>query len=99
MALTDAQRKYLRSLGHDLKPVVLTGAAGLTPSVLAEIGGALDHHELVKVRLRGADRKEREAMIGRICTGTGAELVQRIGHVALLWRPNPERRRVSLLPA
>jgi RNA-binding protein len=94
--LTKAQREHLRRLGHDLKPVVLMGAAGLTDPVLAEIRGALDHHELVKVRVRGTDRDGRDATIGRICAETGAELVQRIGHVALLWRPNPERRRVSL---
>jgi len=96
MPLSDNQKKHLRGLGHALKPVVSTGNAGLTPAVLEEIRGALAHHELLKVRIRADEREDRDAMIETVCRQTGAELVQRIGHVALLWRPNPERRRVSL---
>ncbi len=96
MPLSDHQKKHLRGLGHALKPVVSTGSAGLTPSVVEEIRGALAHHELMKVRVRAEERGDRDAMIEAVCRETGAELVQRIGHVALLWRPNPERRRVSL---
>lgn len=96
MSLTEKQKKHLRGLGHSLEPVLLTGAAGVTPAVLAELDATLAHHELVKVRVRAAERTERDAMIEALCEGSGAELVQRIGHVALLWRPNPERRRVPL---
>ena len=96
MHLTDQQRKHLRGLGHALRPVVVTGEAGLTPSVLAEIRSAITHHELIKVRVRAATRGDRDAMVEAICRDTGAELVHRIGHVALLWRANPENRRVSL---
>ncbi len=96
MALTEHQKKHLRGLGHDLHPVVTTGAAGVTPAVLAELEEALSHHELLKVKVRADTREDRDAMVGQLCERTGAELIQRIGHVALLWRPNPERRRVSL---
>lgn len=96
MPLSESQKKHLRGLGHALKPVVSTGGAGLTPAVLEEIRSAIAHHELIKIKVRAEDRADRDAMIGAICSDTGAELVQRIGHVALLWRPNPERRRVSL---
>jgi RNA-binding protein len=96
MPLSDNQKKHLRGLGHALKPVVSTGSAGLTPAVVEEIRGALAHHELLKVKVRAGEREDRDAMIESVCKQTGAELVQRIGHVALLWRPNPERRRVSL---
>lgn len=98
MTLSDSQRKHLRRLGHELKPVVLTGSAGVTAAVLAEIEGALAHHELIKVRVRAGDREAREAMIARICAETGAELVQRVGHVALVYRPDPESPGI-VLPA
>jgi RNA-binding protein len=98
MSLTDSQRKYLRRLGHELKPVVLTGAGGYSQALVAELAAALDRHELLKIRVRAADREQRDAILGRLCEATHAELVQRIGHTALLWRPNPERRRVSLPP-
>lgn len=96
MSLTEKQKKHLRTLGHSLEPVLLTGGAGLTPGLLAELDTTLAHHELIKMRVRAADRASRDEMIEALCEASGAELVQRIGHVALLWRPNPERRRVIL---
>jgi RNA-binding protein len=96
MSLTEKQKKHLRGLGHALEPVLLTGGAGLTPGLVAELDSTLAHHELIKVKVRAGDREERDAMIQALCEASGAELVQRIGHVALLWRPNPERRRVPL---
>jgi RNA-binding protein len=96
MSLTEKQKKYLRKLGHTLEPVVLTGGDGVTPGLLAELDATLAHHELVKVRVRAGDRATRDETIRALCEASGAEIVQRIGHVALLWRPNPERRRVEL---
>lgn len=96
MSLNDRQKRHLRRLGHELEPVILTGSAGLTPGLLLELDSTLDHHELLKVRVRAGDRDGRDAMIRALCEESGAELVQRIGHVALLWRPNPERRKIPL---
>ncbi len=96
MQLSEQQKKFLRRAGHQLKPVVLIGGAGLSDSVRAELEQALDHHELIKVRVRVADRAERDAIIGQICEQSGAELVLRIGNVALLFRRNPERPRLEL---
>lgn len=95
VSLTESQRKNLRRLGHDLNPIVMIGAAGLSDAVLEEAEGALDHHELVKIKVRAGDRTARDEIIRRLCEATGAELVQRIGHMALVYRANPERRRVN----
>ena len=95
MPLTDSQRKNLRRLGHGLNPVVMIGAAGLSDAVLEEAEGALEHHELVKIKVRVGDRAARDDIISRLCARTGAELVQRTGHMALLYRANPDRQRVN----
>jgi RNA-binding protein len=96
MNLSEQQKKYLRGLGHDLKPLVMVGDAGLSDSLLAEFESTLDHHELIKVRVRVGDRDERDAIIGKLCAESSAVLVQRIGNIALLYRPNlnkkPEKR-------
>jgi RNA-binding protein len=96
MALPEKQRRRLRQLGHALKPVVIVGGQGLRDAVIAEIDGALAHHELIKVRVNAGERTARDAMIGSICDACGAELVQRVGHVALLFRRNPEKPRIKL---
>lgn len=83
-------RSRLKARAHHLKPVVSVGAAGLSEAVLTEVGLALDHHELIKVKIGAADRDERRLLMQVLCEKTGAELVQHIGHTAVLYRPRPE---------
>ena len=96
MNLSEHQKKYLRGLGHQLKPLIMVGDAGLSESVLAEYESTLDHHELIKVRVRVGDRDARDAIIEKLCNDSAAVLIQRIGNVALLFRQNlkkkPEKR-------
>ena len=94
--LKEFQRKYLRGLGHALKPVVIVGDKGLTATVLAEVESALGHHELIKVRLRAGERALRDGMIDELCKSSGADLVQRTGNIALLYRRNPEAVKIRL---
>jgi len=94
--LTEHQKKHLRGLGHKLRPVVMIGDAGLTTSLLEEYERTLEHHELIKVKVRVGDRAARDSIIDDLCEKSGAELVQRIGNTALLFRRNPEQERVLL---
>jgi len=94
--LTEPQRRLLRSLAHPRKPIVIIGRNGLTESVLTELERALDHHELVKVKVGIGDRGERASAIEAICQHTGALLIQRIGFVATLFRRNQEKPVISL---
>ncbi|HEX7047146.1 MAG TPA: YhbY family RNA-binding protein [Gammaproteobacteria bacterium] len=94
--LTDKHRKYLRGLAHDLNVVVQTGSNGLTDAVLAEIDGALTAHELIKVRFVAEERDDRDAMIQHACDTLGALLIQRVGHVATLFRRNPKKPKIAL---
>jgi RNA-binding protein len=95
-ALSNPQKRYLRGLAHDLKPVVLVGAKGVTPAVLAELDAALEQHELIKVRVAAGDRDEREAWIGALVEGGDAALAGRIGHVAILYRRRKDKPFVIL---
>lgn len=92
MNLSVTQKKYLRGLGHALKPVITVGDAGVTESLLKEFMTTLDHHELIKVRVRAGSRETRDEIIARLCAEGSASLVQRIGNVALLYRPNLRKR-------
>jgi RNA-binding protein len=94
--LTDAQKKHLRRLGHDRKPIVLAGKGGLGTALIAELDRALTDHELVKIRARVGDREERDSVLEGLAQATRAELVQRIGHVALFYRANPEKPGILL---
>ena len=96
MPLTQSQKRFLRSQAHQLRPVVMLGQHGLTDNVLAELEGALDAHELVKVRISGADRAERYGVIDEMVRRTGADLIQSIGHVAVLFRRNRRKPKIAL---
>jgi len=90
MSLSEKTRRELRGRGHALKPVVSIGNAGLSPAVLRELELSLEHHELMKLRIGGAERAQRRQMIEAICRQLGAELVQAVGHVALIYRERSE---------
>ncbi|MEM9404110.1 MAG: ribosome assembly RNA-binding protein YhbY, partial [Pseudomonadota bacterium] len=96
MALKESQKKFLRGMGHQLKPVITVGGAGLTDTVQKEFDSSIAHHELIKVRIRVGDRESRDDIIEQLCTVSGAELVTRIGNVALFYRQNPEQPRIPL---
>ena len=95
-ALSERQRRHLRGLAHPLKPVILMGKTGLTDSVAAETTRALHDHELIKVKAPGGDRAARDAMLHTLAQQTGSTLVQRIGNVAVLYRPRPKMPRILI---
>ncbi len=95
--LTPAQRSFLRSRAHALKPVVVTGQAGVTDAVMEEIERSLAHHELIKIKLNFEDRGIRRQQAEIICQRTGCQEVQHIGRMAVLYRPAKKPR--ILLPA
>jgi RNA-binding protein len=96
MQLTERQKRHLRKLAHPLRPVVHIGDAGLTEPVASETERALRDHELIKVKVRAADRDARDRMLEDLAQRTGSALVQRIGHVAVLYRPNPEMGKLVI---
>jgi RNA-binding protein len=98
MQLTEKQRRHLKGLAHPLKPVIRMGNAGLTDGVVAETDLALAHHELIKVRLPGLEREDRDAALASLAERTRSAMVTRIGHVAVLYRPRPDVPRI-VLPA
>lgn len=90
MSLTGKQRHYLRGLAHHKNPVVSVSDAGLSASIMTEIDQALSHHELIKIKLRVGDRSDRRAALENICTKIGAEAVQEIGQIVVIFRAAPE---------
>jgi RNA-binding protein len=96
VALTASQKRHLRSLAHALKPVILVGGKGVSEAVLAELDLALERHELLKVKVAAEDRDERDAWIEQLAERAEAALVQRVGHVATLYRASREKPEIVL---
>ena len=94
MALNVRQRQHLKALAHHRKPVVQVGNAGITAAVIKEIELALGRHALLKIRLPGVAREARTEMLEKICEATGANAVQEIGRMAVIYRRAEKPRLV-----
>lgn len=88
--LDKTTRRALKQQAHHLKPVVQTGANGLTDAVTAEVDRALHDHELIKIRIVADTRVARRDDINTLCDTLNAACVQQIGHTATLYRPRPD---------
>ena len=94
--LTSKQRQFLKGKAHALSPVVRVGKGGLTPAVVKEAKTALRAHELVKVRIEAEDGDDRREMAEQLAQDTGAQIVARVGKVAVLYRARDEDPGIQL---
>ena len=96
-ALTGDQKRKLKSLAHNLKPVVMIGKNGLSEGLLAACDRSLNDHELIKIKFIGF-KDEKKDLMGKITAHTGSELISIIGNIAILFRRNadPDRQQIDL---
>ena len=96
MVLNSKQRRQLRSLAHPLKAVVQIGQQGLTHALVRQVEQALDHHELIKVQVGQDMELTRKEAAAELAKEAGAELVQVIGRMVVLYRKHPEEPKIEL---
>ena len=85
-----SSKQALKAKAHHLKPVVLLGTKGLTPAVIEETNVALTAHELIKIKINGAEKEDRQLIAEKICAELKAEFIQLIGNTAILYRKNDD---------
>ena len=88
--LSAAERKLLKARAHKLDPVVMIGTKGVTDEVVKEVDLALKAHELIKVRAAALEREQRDEALKALCERTGAESVQAIGKIFVIYRKRDE---------
>jgi RNA-binding protein len=96
IALTNAQTRFLRGQAHGLKAILQVGGKGISQTLVDEVVGALEHHELIKVKIAADDRDVRQQLGEELASRADAAVVQRIGHIVILYRPSLERRQIVL---
>ena len=99
MSASNSDKKKFRTIGHQLKPVVIIAQKGLTENIKEEIDRALTDHELIKIKLLTSTRAAKKELMEVICSEFNAECLQSIGHIILIYRaakkPGPNLSNLS----
>ncbi len=90
MQLTGKQNRYLRGLGHHLKPIVMIGKEEVNAAVISATEEALEIHELIKVKLQEGCLSDRKVVAQALAEATGAAVAQVLGKNFLLYRKSKE---------
>ncbi len=88
--LTGKQKRHLRALGHSLKPVIQIGKKEIEEGLISEASAALEHHELIKVKLLESCLLDRNEAAEALAAACSAEIAQVLGRTFLLYRPAKE---------
>ena len=94
--LTGKQKRFLRSMGMTMDPIVNIGKEGLTPTVAEAVREAIKKRELVKVRVLQNCLSEPQDTIVTLAERVDADLVQVIGRNGLLYKRNFDNTKIEL---
>jgi RNA-binding protein len=94
--LTGKQRRHLRALGHELRPVVQVGKDGIDDGLVQAVDQALTDHELIKLKLGEHADVDRHEAADTLATRTRSEVAQVLGHTVLLYRAHPDDPQIKL---
>lgn len=84
--LTGKQKRFLRGLGHGLKPVVMVGKNEVNDALAVETAAALAGHELIKVKVLESCEMDRHEVAEKLAKASGADVAQILGRTILLYR-------------
>ena len=89
--MTGKERAAFRAQANGLEPLFHIGKGGMNDGVIAQTDDALRARELIKVKvlLESSPITPREAA-DQLAAATGAEVIQVIGGVIVLFRESPE---------
>jgi len=93
--LTGKQARFLRGLGHSLRPAVMLGRQEVSETVITTLDEVLTAHELVKVKLQEGCPLDRREAAAQLAAATGAAVAQVLGKTILLYRPS-DKQLISL---
>jgi RNA-binding protein len=95
--LSGKQKRYLRGLGHALKPVIMVGKGEITEALVKETVDALASHELIKVKILESCLSGRNEVAADLAAASDSEVAQILGRTILLYR-RAEEPKIELPP-
>lgn len=89
--LTNAQIRTFKAQAQRMKATIKLGKDGMSPQFLAALEHALQHQELVKVKLDDFKEQKKE-LAPQLAEKTQSHLITRVGHVVVLYRPKATKK-------
>lgn len=94
--LTGKQKRYLRAKAHHLDPIFQVGKGGVNENMIKQISDALEARELFKVSILQNCEEDKTQVAEQLAKGSGAEIVQIIGHTIALYKESVENKQIIL---
>ncbi|MBK0029153.1 ribosome assembly RNA-binding protein YhbY [Lactococcus sp. S47] len=97
MEMNGKQKRYLRSLAVNIKPIIQIGKSGLSNEILTSIRNAADARELIKVNiLQNSDEVATD--VAEAIEEMGLDVVQIIGRNLIVFKVSDrkENRKISV---
>jgi len=94
--LTGKQRRHLRALAHELRPLVQIGKGGIDDGLVKAVDQALADHELIKVKVGESAKLDRHEAADALAAKTQSFVAQVLGHTVVLYRAHPDDPKITL---
>ena len=94
--LTGKQKRYLRSLAHNIDPIFQIGKAGINDNMISQIDETLENRELIKSHILQNNFDDKNDLAQTLSQATNSEVVQVIGSMIIIYRESQENKEISL---
>lgn len=94
--LTGKQKRYLRSLAHNIDPIFQIGKGGINENMIKQIDDTLENRELIKVHVLQNNCDDKKELAETLSEATRSELVQVIGSMIVIYRESKENKEIEL---
>lgn len=94
--LTGKQKRFLRAEANQIKPIFQVGKVGVNENMIKQINEALEKRELIKVSILQNCEEDKNIVAEQLAEGTGAEIVQVIGNIIVLYSESKESKQIQL---
>lgn len=94
--LTGKQKRYLRSLAHNIDPIFQIGKAGINDNMISQIDETLENRELIKIHILQNNFDDKNDLAQTLSQATNSEVVQVIGSMIIIYRESQENKKISL---
>lgn len=94
--LTGKQKRYLRSLAHNLDPIFQIGKSGINENMIAQIDDTLENRELIKIHVLQNNFDDINELAVTLSNATKIEIVQVIGSMIVIYRESVDNKEITL---